>query len=136
MPAHGVTERVEHGGGGDPEVGSDRQGVTGVIVEPGQDLPVDAGGQPVVGEVGLPHFVGLLGLEADVGRTGPLLRRRHDETLSAQGAIDRCSRHPEVVVLLEMPANRVRSGIEPLSDELTAQPDDQLDDRVGDRRWR
>ena len=133
MPAHGVTECVEHVGAGDPQVGGDRQGVTGVIVEPGEDLDVDAGGQPVVGEVGLPHLVGLLGLEADVGRTGPLLRGRYDETLSAQGAIDRRSRHSDVVMLLEVPANRVRAGIEPLSDELMAQRDDQLDGRFGDR---
>ena len=60
-----------------------------MIIEPGKDLDVDEGGQPVVGEVGLPRLVGLLGLEADVGRTGPLLRGRHDETLSAQRPIDR-----------------------------------------------
>jgi hypothetical protein len=58
VPAHGVTERVEHGAAGDSQVGGDGQGVTGVVVEPGEDLDVDEGGEVVVGEVGLPHLVG------------------------------------------------------------------------------
>ena len=76
VPAHGVTERVDDDGAGDPLVGGDRQGVAGVVVEPGEDLDVDAGGEAVVGEVGLPGLVGLVGFEADVGRAGPLLRLR------------------------------------------------------------
>jgi hypothetical protein len=40
-----------------------------VVVEPGEDLDVAAVTQPVVGEVGLPGFVGLLGAEPqDLGR--------------------------------------------------------------------
>ena len=34
-----------HDGAGDPEMGGDRQGVAGVVVEPGQDLAVGAGGE-------------------------------------------------------------------------------------------
>ena len=45
VPAHGVTERVEHDRAGDPLVGGDRQGVAGVVVEPGEDLDVDAGAE-------------------------------------------------------------------------------------------
>ncbi len=48
------------------------QQVAGVAVEEVQDLHVDAGGQAVVGEVGLPHLVGHLGFEPQVGRAGPL----------------------------------------------------------------
>ena len=44
-------------------VGGDGQGVAGVVVEPGEDLDVDAVGEAVVGEVGLPGFVGLFGWE-------------------------------------------------------------------------
>jgi hypothetical protein len=44
---------------GDPRMGGDREGVAGVVIEPGQDLCVIAGGERVVGEVGLPHLVGL-----------------------------------------------------------------------------
>jgi hypothetical protein len=73
-----VSEPVEHDRAGDPGVGGDRQGVAGVVIEPGQDLHVGAGppvgtGQGVVGEVSLPALVGLLGSEADVKRTAGLL---------------------------------------------------------------
>ena len=59
---------------GDAAVGGDRERVAGVVVEPGQDLGVGAVGEPPVGEVGLPAFVGLFGGEADVGGLGPFLR--------------------------------------------------------------
>jgi hypothetical protein len=54
-------------------MGGDREGVSAVVVEPGQDLGVGAGsavgaGEPVVGEVGLPALVGLVCGEADGGR--------------------------------------------------------------------
>jgi hypothetical protein len=127
-------ERVEHDDAGDPEVGSDRQGVTGVIVEPGEDLDVDQVGEAVVGEVGLPHLVGLLGLEPDVGRAGPLARGWRDQPAALQGAVDRRSRHPELVMLLEVPADRVRPGVQTSGGEPTAELDDQLDGRFRDRR--
>jgi len=62
-----------------PVTGGDPQGEPGAVVEPGQDLGVGAGsavgpGEPVVGEVGLPAFVGHRGFEADAGRLRPLLR--------------------------------------------------------------
>jgi len=65
---YGCTELVEHDRAGDPGVGGDPQGVAGVVIEPGQDLGVGAGsavwsGESVVGEVGLPALVGLLGGE-------------------------------------------------------------------------
>ena len=91
MPAHGVLERVDHDGAGDLDVGGDGQGVAGVVVEPGQDLDVVTAAEAVVGEVGLPHLVGLLGGEADIGRPRPLLGGGHDQTLAAQRAIDRRS---------------------------------------------
>ena len=52
---------VHDDGSGDGLVGGDRQGVAGVVVEPGEDLDVGAVGEAVVGEVGLPGFVGLFG---------------------------------------------------------------------------
>ena len=72
VPVDGGAEGVDDDRAGDPEVGGERQGVAGVVVEPGQDLGCRPGGERVVGEVGLPHLVGLLGFEADVGRAGPL----------------------------------------------------------------
>src|SRR5262249_41612171 len=45
----GGEERVDHDGTADDLVGADRQGVAGVVVQPGQDLAVAAGGERVVG---------------------------------------------------------------------------------------
>jgi hypothetical protein len=44
MAGHGASEGVDHDGTGDAVVGGDGQGVAGVIIEPGQDLDVDARG--------------------------------------------------------------------------------------------
>jgi hypothetical protein len=66
MVGNGCAERREHDRAGDPGVGGDREGVTRTVVQPGQDLAVGAVGQPVVGEVGLPGLVGLIGFEPDV----------------------------------------------------------------------
>jgi hypothetical protein len=80
---NGFPEGPDDDGAGDPVVRGDREGVAGVVVEPGQDLAVRArsavgSGESVVGEVGLPALVGLLGGEPDVGRVRSLLRlRRH-----------------------------------------------------------
>ena len=49
MRGNGLAERLTHDGAGDPQVGGDREGVAGVVVEPGQDLDVGAG--PAVGAV-------------------------------------------------------------------------------------
>jgi len=78
---NGFAELGQHDRAGDPVVGGNRQGVARVVVEPGLDLGVGAGttvgsAEPVVGEVGLPALVGLLGREPGVGRLGSLLRLR------------------------------------------------------------
>jgi hypothetical protein len=132
VAGHGGQEGVDHGGAGDAAVGGDRQGVAGVVIEPGQDLDVGAGGQAVVGEVGLPHLIGLLRLKADVGRPGPLAGGRGDQALAAQGAVDRRPRHPKLVVVFEVPADRVRAGVQSLTAEPLAELDDQLDRGIGD----
>jgi hypothetical protein len=67
-------EGDQHDPSGDPGMCGHVQGYPGVVVEPGDDLDVGAGpavgvGEPVVGEVGLPGLVGLLGLEAECRRT-------------------------------------------------------------------
>jgi len=63
VPGKGFAECLDHDWGGDPGVGAHLQGVAGAVVEPADDLDVRAGsavgmGEPVVGEVGLPGFVG------------------------------------------------------------------------------
>jgi len=129
----GGAEGGEHDWAGDAGVGGDRQGIAAVVVEPGQDLDVGAGGEAVVGEVGLPGFVGLLGLEPDVGRLGSFVRLRCDEPGAGQGASDRGDRHPSVMVVFEVPTDRVRAGVESFGDEFSTDLDDQLDRRRRDR---
>ena len=58
----------------DAEVGEE----SGVVIEPGDDLGLAAIGQAPVREVGLPHLVGLCGLEALPGRSGAFLGLRGD----------------------------------------------------------
>ena len=94
VAAQAARNVVHHDRAGDPAVGGDRQGVAGVIVEPGQDLDVGAVGEAVVGEVGLPGLVRLVGFEADVGGAGPLLGLRGDQPGAVQGAVDRGSVTP------------------------------------------
>ena len=80
-----VSDRLLEGGHdcrpGHRLVAGDRDGVAGVVVDKAQDLHIGIGGavgsgQPVVGEVGLPHLVGLFGGEPDMGRFRFLLRLR------------------------------------------------------------
>jgi hypothetical protein len=122
-------EGVEHDRAGDACVRGDRECVAGVVVEPAQDLDVVAGRERVVGEVGLPAFVGLFGLETDVGRTRSFLRRRDDQTCVGEMSVHGRPRDAYAVVVLEVPGNRVAPGIESLGDECAAEPHDQ-----GDRR--
>ncbi len=67
-------ERLDHDRAGDRQVAGHPQGVPGVVIQPGQDLGVGAVGQRVVGEVGLPQLVRLLGDDPQVGRLRPLAR--------------------------------------------------------------
>jgi hypothetical protein len=64
-----------------------------MIVQKAQNLHISTGcavgsGEPIVGEIDLPHFVGLLGGETDVGRFGFLLRLRGDQPGPLQDAPD------------------------------------------------
>ena len=97
-----------------------------MVVEPGQDLDVGAVGEAVVGEVGLPGLVRLLGGEADVGGLRLLLRFRNDETSAAHGPVDRRSGDGELVVVFEVPGDRVGSGVQPGRAQSAAQLEDQL----------
>jgi hypothetical protein len=80
MGGNGSAEAGEHDRSGDPQVRGHSQGVAGVVVQPGQDLAVDAAGQPVVGEVGLPSLIWQGGLEAHIGGLGPFGGLRNDQT--------------------------------------------------------
>lgn len=124
-------ERVEHDRSGHATVRGDTQRVAGVVVEPGEDLGVGLVGEGVVGEVGLRTLVGLVGFEADVGGPRPFLRFGGDEPGADEVAVDRCRVHTNLVVMFEMPADRVGAGIESRRCELFA---DRHDERNGRRR--
>ncbi len=118
----------------------DAERQAGAVVEPGQDLGVLAdlgvlGQQRVVGEIGLPGLVRHLGFEADVGRLGFLLRLGRDESGFAQMAADRCGRDRDVVMLSEVPGDRVGAGVQTNAGELAAQLPDQFDRRRWCRCW-
>ncbi|MEI2809084.1 MAG: hypothetical protein V9F00_02395 [Nocardioides sp.] len=140
MLACGFGEGLEHDPSGDPGVGGDVQGVAGVVVEPGDDLGVAARAagwsgvvEAVVGEVGLPGLVGLLGGEADVGGLGPFLWLGFDEVVPGQDPRDGADRDLDVVVVFQVPGQRVGAGIETSLDQLFAQRDDQVDCRLRGR---
>ena len=128
---HGGAEGGDDSGSGDGAVGGDGQGVAGVVVEPGEDLDVGAISEAVMGEVGLPGFVGLFGFEADVGRLRFLLRFRGDQVGAPDDPVDRRSGQLDLVVVFEVPGDRVGASIETGSNELLAEPDHDLDDIIG-----
>jgi hypothetical protein len=103
-------------------------------VEEVQDLDVDTGGQAVVAEVGLPHLVGHLGFEPQVGRAGPLARFGGDLGMAVQDPPHRRRRHRDPVMLVQVPANRLRARVEALFGQPLAQPQDQFHDAVTGRR--
>jgi hypothetical protein len=115
-------EGQQDGGAGDAGVGGDGQGVAGVIVEPGQDLGAGAAGEWVVGEVGLPALVRHVRLEPDAGRLRPLGRGGSDQPGPGQVPADGGGRHRQLVVVLQVPGDGVRSGVQALPGKVCAQP--------------
>src|ERR1700722_11301234 len=100
---------------------------------PGQDLGARPAGEGVAGEAGLPALVRLLGLEPDAGGSRPLARLGDDQGAGGQVPADRSRRPGEAVVMLQVPGDRVRSGVHALLCEFLAQPDDQVGRLVFDR---
>jgi len=127
----GFAEFGEHDGAGDAAVGGDREGVAGVVVEPAQDLDMGVIGEPPVGEVGLPAFVGLLGGKPDVGGFGPLLRLRADQPGRAQMPVDRRCPDGQAVMVAQMPGDRRRPVVEAFAGQIGAQGDDQVGGLLG-----
>lgn len=119
-------EGVNDDGSGDALVGGDRQGVAGVVVDPGEDFCVGAIREAVVGEVGLPGFVGLFGFESDVGGAGLLLGLVGDTASGAEVPVDGRCGDRDVVVVLEVPAGRGGSGVQACERELVAKVDDEF----------
>jgi hypothetical protein len=108
----GLGEGGDHDRCGDAGVRREVQGVAGVVVEPGDDLGVGAGGQPVVGEVRLPGLIGHLGLKAQVGGFGSLARRRGHLSGAGQDPVDGGPRQGDAVMVGQVPADGVRAGVQ------------------------
>ena len=123
----GFAEGIHDDGSGDAAVRGDRECVAGVVVEPGEDFGVGLVGEPPVGEVGLPAFVGLVGGEADVGGLGAFRRCRCHQPGRGEVAADRGDRHLQLVVMFQMPGDGVGSGVKARGAQLGAQFDDQID---------
>ena len=136
MGGSGCAERREHDRAGDRAVGGHRQGVAGAVVEPREDLHIgalldasdaaavgDVAGavlEPVVGEVGLPGLVRLLGLEPDVGALRAFGRVGRDGTGPGQDPVDRGPRQDRGVVVGEVPVDRVGACVQTRLVELLA----------------
>ncbi len=138
-PVHGkgCAECGQHDRAGDAEVGGHGNGESGAVVEPGEDLHIGARGavgvgETVVGEVGLPALVRLLGLEPDVGGLRPLLRLRDHQPASRQVAANRGHGHGDLMMVLQVPRDGVWPGIKASIDQFLAEPDDQFDDGIAD----
>jgi hypothetical protein len=76
-----VADNMRKGGAG--------QQITGVVIEPVDDLDFAAVGEVPVGEVGLPERVGRGSLKADPGAARALARLGHDEACGPEEAPDR-----------------------------------------------
>ena len=114
----GLVEGVNNDGAGYAPARGDGQCAAGMVIEPGDDLGCGAVSEPPVGEVGLPHLIGQIGLEPDIGGPGPFLGVGLHETQIDETAPDRRWRHGDLVVLLEVPANGVGAGVEALGGQL------------------
>lgn len=127
MLGAGGAEGGEHDRGGDPGVGAHVQRVAGVVVEPADDLHVGGVDQPVVGEVGLPALVGLVGLEPQVGGLGSFPGRGDYRSGAEEDPVDRGARQLDLMAMSEVPADGVRAGVEASLAELLAQPQHLVD---------
>jgi hypothetical protein len=109
------------------------QYVARAVVDPGEDLNVDAARELRVREVGLPAFVGEFGFETPIRRFGSLLWCGDDQAGVHQDPMDRCGTSANAVVAFEMPGDRVRTRVESLREQSSPQLADQGDNRLVSR---
>jgi hypothetical protein len=130
----GGAEGCQHVGAGDPDMSGDEQGVAGVVVEPGEDLGIGPASERVVGEVGLPALVRQLGGEPDAGRLRAFRGIWGDQAVASQVAADGRRGDLRLVMLLQVPGDGLRPGVQSLPGQFLAQPGDQFDGSRADRR--
>ncbi len=119
------------GRGGEPPGGGAGRAVAGVVVEPVADLGIGAVGQRPVGDVGLPPFVGLGGLEPDVAALGALVRLRGDEAAGGEDPPDGGDRRAGAVPAGQLGGDGGRAGLVLVPVEVLADCDDLVLERVG-----
>ena len=101
---------------GDGLMGGAGEQVAGVVIEPVQDLDVGPVREAPVDEVRLPHLVRLRHLKARVGATGGVCAARGViSPASMQDPADRRRRRRSEPLPLEVPADRDRPGVQPVS---------------------
>ena len=83
-----------------------------------------------MGDVGLPPFVRLLGLEADEGALRALLRLGGDEPPPAEDPPDRGHRGHRVVALGQVEGDGVGPGVQPLVRERLSELNDLVFERL------
>ena len=125
-------ERGHDDGPGDPVVRGQGQHIPGVVIKPGQDLGARPASEGVMREVSLPALVRQLGSEADVRRPRALGRLGSHQPGPGQVPADRCRRDLHLVVVLQVPADRVRPGVQALPGQLLTQSRDQGNGGVRD----
>ena len=97
-----------------------------------EDLHIGAVGQPPVGDVGLPAFVGHLGAKPGAGALGALLRLRGDKPAACQDPPDRrrgrdtAQRRIPLQVPLQVDADGLRAGVQASLGQVLAQPHDPV----------
>jgi len=114
----GGEELGDHDVAGDSWVCGAADEVAGVVVEPVEDFYVGAVGQVPVGEVGLPAFVGLGGLEPVVGGARSLSGLGDDQGSGVQDAADGRGRGCAVALFAQVPGDGDGAGIEAVACQL------------------
>lgn len=97
-----------------------------VVVDEVEDLDRTAVGERPVRGVGLSELVGQGGLEADERGARPLARLGGDQAAPAQQPHDRAHRGQRCAAACQVPMDGEGTGVEPLLEELRAQPHDRL----------
>jgi hypothetical protein len=104
------------------------QGEPGVVIEPGQHLGPGPVRQRIVGEISLPALVRLPGFEPQIRRPEPLARLEGHQAGPGQIPAGRGPRDPDLMMIGQMPADRVRARVQTLPGQVFPQLNDQVRD--------
>ena len=110
-----------------------------MVVDAVEDLDAAAVGELPVGAVGLPEFVGQIGLEPNEGRARALVGLRSDQAVPSEDAPDGRHRGRRAEFKTQVEGDRVRAAVMAGGSEFSAQANDRgLDlgrDGVGTGAW-